>query len=244
VKGRRRRRWKRRLRLAGDRKGTVSNPVPVSKRHDPSPRGPGWEGARAEHSGRCAGKPTSRARQLVKGATGPRAIVGEEHPGACPNRIARKGTVLQRNGRFGESQGRGNPKGARSIGGGNTFGARPESGARPRGRATKELRFHRSNGEEAGSLVTGHPLRSGRTSKGRGRSEECRWVWCKPNRSAGNRANPRTGCRVQQTCEAVCGGSRRSREERQGRNVFGCGKPEPRATESGRIRRYQWRGGL
>jgi hypothetical protein len=62
-------------------------------------------------------------------------------------------------------------------------------------------------------------------------------------RSAGNQANPMTGCRVQQTCEAVCGASRRSREERQGRNKFGCGNPEPRATESGRIRGCWWRGG-
>lgn len=36
-----------------------------------------------------------------------------------------------------------------------------------------------------------------------------------------NVANPMAGCRVQQTCRTMCGASRRSREERQGRNESG-----------------------
>ena len=35
----------------------------------------------------------------------------------------------------------------------------------------------------------------------------------------GNGSNPMAGCRVQQTYKAICGVSRRSREERQGRKV-------------------------
>jgi hypothetical protein len=34
-------------------------------------------------------------------------------------------------------------------------------------------------------------------------------------------ANPMVGCRAQQTCRTCCGVSRRSREERQGRNIRG-----------------------
>jgi hypothetical protein len=116
-------------------------------------------------------------------------------------------------------------------------GAGPATGTRPRGRGKRGLRSAWTNGEEAGSLVTGHPLVSGRTSKGQwtlgGMSER---VGENRHGRAGNRANPRTGCGVQQTREAVCGASRRSREERQGRNTFGCGNPEPRATERGRTR--------
>jgi len=40
-------------------------------------------------------------------------------------------------------------------------------------------------------------------------------------RSAQNQVNPRIGCGVQQTRKAPCGANRRSREERQGRNVLG-----------------------
>ena len=36
---------------------------------------------------------------------------------------------------------------------------------------------------------------------------------------SGNSSNPKAGSRVQQTCTAACGVSRRSREERQGRKV-------------------------
>jgi hypothetical protein len=91
----------------------------------------------------------------------------------------------------------------------------------------------RTNDEEAGSLATGKPADPGKSFEGEGRLGggsvvgECR-------RSARNQANPMIGCGVQQTREAVCGANRRSREERQGRNAFGCGNPEPRATESGR----------
>jgi len=74
---------------------------------------------------------------------------------------------------------------ARSIRRGDTEGVRPESG-------------------EKGSLETGHPPHEGRASKGRGRSEECRVVRRELHGPAGNRANPRTGCGVQQTREAQC----------------------------------------
>ena len=43
--------------------------------------------------------------------------------------------------------------------------ARPEQGLEAEERRTSVLR---DNGEEAGSLVTGHPLGSGRASKGKG----------------------------------------------------------------------------
>jgi hypothetical protein len=42
---------------------------------------------------------------------------------------------------------------------------------------------------------------------------------------ARNVADPMVGCRVQQTCKALRGENRRSREERQGRNEFGTWRP-------------------
>ena len=51
---------------------------------------------------------------------------------------------------------------------------------------------------------------------------------------AGNSSNPMTGCRVQQTCRAVRGVNRRSREERQGRKVSDAWQHETEETSFGR----------
>lgn len=64
-------------------------------------------------------------------------------------------------------------------------------------------------------------------------------------RTTGNMANPRIGSRVQQTCEVPGGASRRSREERQGRNMRGAwrlraeGRPASR-----RSVRWEWTRGI
>jgi hypothetical protein len=43
-------------------------------------------------------------------------------------------------------------------------------------------------------------------------------------------ANPMVGSRVQQTCKALRGANRRSREERQGRNELGTWRPRAKGT--------------
>jgi hypothetical protein len=57
-----------------------------------------------------------------------------------------------------------------------------------------------TNDEGAGTLVTGSPLSRRRASKGRNACVEGRSIGVS-RRSARNQANPRIGCRVQQTCE-------------------------------------------
>jgi hypothetical protein len=55
-------------------------------------------------------------------------------------------------------------------------------------------------------------------------------------RTTGNMANPMIGSRVQQTCKVPGGESRRSREERQGRNESGTWQPR---TEGGSVPRRE-----
>lgn len=66
------------------------------------------------------------------------------------------------------------------------------------------------NASEGMSCATGKAVRTAPGSKGRGE-----------RRAAGNVADPMAGCRAQQTYRRSRGVSRRSREERQGRNVSG-----------------------
>jgi hypothetical protein len=115
-------------------------------------------------------------------------------------------------------------------------------GTNPRGRGMRWLRSLRTNDAEEGLLATGEPPSRRRASKGR-----------TPRRRVGRRRQSAVGSKPGEphdrqqgatNLQAVCGVSRRSREERQGRNAFGCGKPEPRATERGRTRGCRWRGGL
>lgn len=215
------------------------------ERHDPCPRGRGWEGARAEHSGRCVGEKSllSRARRAGHGS---HRVRGKPRARSTRKRVWKvvredgnkdhpKGCHPQKGGRFGESLGRGNPKEARCSCRGDTVGAGRETGRRPRGRGAWDFG---STGQRRGGREPGDrpPAGIGKSFEGerntRGNVGESAQV----GPSAGNRVNPMTGCGVQQTRETVCGGNRRSREERQGRNVFGCGNPEPRETESGRTR--------
>jgi len=166
----------------------------------------------------------------------PRSVSGSDHPRGC--------RPPKGEGRFGESLGRGNPKGARGTGRGNT--ARCETRERSKASWSRKhgLRFTRPTARRQGSLVTGHPLSSRTNFEGERATGGMSGRFARADRTGRKPANPRTGCGVQQTREAVCGANHRSREERQGWNVFGCGNPEPRATESGRTQRCRWRGDL
>jgi hypothetical protein len=123
----------------------------------------------------CGRAPVS-SEMVGHGCRRPTGNRGRGAPRSVSARIIRKDAVPIREGRFGEGLGRGNPRELAVAAVATQRGARPEYGARPRGRGSMGLRFHGTNGEEAGSLETGHPLDSGRASNGRGRSEECRTV--------------------------------------------------------------------
>jgi len=190
---------------------------------------------RAEHSGRCVGEPPSRVRWWVTGATGSAGNRGRGAPGSVSGRTIPKGmSAPQRADALVRAWVEGTPRELRAP----TWrhgGVRPETGTRPRGRRAWDFgsAIERRGGREPGDRP---PAGLEKSFEGERDARGNVAAPAKAGTSAGNRANPMTGCGVQQTRDAVCGGSRRSREERQGRNMFGCGNPEPRETEGGRTR--------
>jgi len=140
--------------VCGQPHGDRGKPGTRLERHGRTPQGVRREGARAEHSGRCA----------------------ETRCQPAPGTWETSGSLRQRR-TSGEGLGRGNPRELVHAGS-DVAHVELRIGRTPRGRGTwcfsSNAGSPRTNGEEVGSLVTGNPLVRRRASKGKDASEEGR----------------------------------------------------------------------
>jgi hypothetical protein len=155
----------------------VRNPVPVSsatihvrKGVDGKVLAPSTAAAVWEREACCLERD-----EQVTGATGSAGNRGRGAPGSVsdrssarmPGRIIRKDAIPKREDASVRAWVEGTPRklNAAAMATWWVRDARPEQGLEAEERGTSVLR---DNGEEAGSLETGHPLGSGRASKGKG----------------------------------------------------------------------------